>query len=89
MSDSVSAYYDDLEEWHRLCQLLNIDVGLWGVYSKEASYAVQGHRDHGYTDTRLKLYVKHCMQRAELEKQIQQEEAEFLQWLKLQDKFGQ
>jgi len=88
MSDSVSAYYDDIEEWNRFCRIANIEYGLWSVYSREADHAKKGYDVFSYKDRRLKLYVKHCMEREELENKIRQEEIEFLQMIKLNEKYG-
>ena len=88
MSDIASAYYDDIDEWHRFCRMANIPYESWSVYSKEADHAKKGYDCFSYKGSRLKLYVKHCMEREKLENKIRQEEIEFLQMIKLNEKYG-
>ena len=88
MSDSASAYYDDIEEWHRFCRMANIPYESWSMYSKEADHAKKGYDCFSYKGSRLKLYVKHCMEREKLENKIKQEEAEFSEMIKLNEKYG-
>ena len=88
MSDIASAYYDDIEEWHRFCRMANIPYESWSVYSKEADHAKKGYDCFSYKGSRLKLYVKHCMEREKLENKIKQEEAEFSEMIKLNEKYG-
>ena len=58
------------------------------MYSREADHAKKGYDCFSYKGSRLKLYVKHCMEREKLENKIRQEEIEFLQMIKLNEKYG-
>jgi len=86
MGSSVSAYYDDCEDWESLCRAAQITVN-WDVYSREAAYAEKGYRDKNLTGQKLIKYVERAMLRDEQQQQRQKEREEYRLYLKLKKKY--
>ena len=87
MSDSISAYYDDMEEWESIRRSAGINVG-WDVYSSHASYALDGYRKRNLTGDRQLQYVEKCIARDERKRERQKEREEYKLYLKLKKKFA-
>jgi hypothetical protein len=87
MSDSRSKYYDDCGDWEDLCNLADIEDVKWTVYSVEAMHAERGFKEKKLTGDKLKLYVKHALERDALAIKQKKEEEEYELYLKLKTKF--
>ena len=87
MSDSISAYYDDCEEWESIRRSAGIHVN-WDVYSSWAAYAMQGYRERKLVGDKLLRYVEKCIARDVRKRERQQEREEYKLYLKLKKKFA-
>lgn len=88
MSDGISAWYDDVDEWTALCNDAGITDVRWDVYSNEAGHAREGYSKKNLRGAELKLYVKQALERDELRRKQQDEEEEHKLYLKLKKKYG-
>ena len=87
MSDGISKWHDDLDEWAELCRTAGITDVNWDVYSKEAQHAREGYRKKKLRGGELKFYVKQALERDELDRKQQEEADEYQLYLRLKKKY--
>ena len=66
MSDSMSKYYDDEEEWADFKNTYNLKITGWDVYSNEASWAKRAVDIGIISPAGIKLYVRQQQELHEL-----------------------
>jgi hypothetical protein len=87
MSDGISKWHDDMDEWAAIIMDAGIRDVNWDCYSDEAKYAKEGYRKQGLRGGDLKLYVKQALARDLLKQQQAEEKAEYKLYLKLKQKY--
>ena len=87
MSDGISRWHDDMDEWEEIRRSAGIDIR-WDVYSRPAAYAMQGFRERKLVGDKLLRYVEKCIARDERKRERQQEREEYRLYLKLKKKFA-
>jgi hypothetical protein len=87
MSDGISRWYDDMDEWAAICESAGIKDVRWDCYSTEARHAAEGYRKKGLQGGDLKLYVQQAMERDHLKQKQAEEKAEYQLYLKLKKKY--
>ena len=68
MGNIMSAIYDDECEWDNEKHKLEISDVSWSPYSRETRLAKEGNATFGFRGARLRLYIKHSIQKEDLEK---------------------
>ena len=87
MSDGISRWHDDMDEWEEIRRSAGIDIR-WDVYSRPAAYAMQGFRERKLVGDKLLRYVDQCIARDERKAERQREREEYKLYLKLKKKFA-
>ena len=87
MSDGISRWHDDMDEWEEIRRSAGIDIR-WDVYSNHATYAMQGFRERKLVGDKLLRYVDQCIARDERKAERQKEREEYKLYLKLKKKFA-
>jgi hypothetical protein len=88
MGSIISAINDDEDEWHLIKSSFEIKDVKWGVYSEEARHAKFGFNEFGFKGRRLKLYVKHMLERTALEQRQDTEVRELEKLKELENKYA-
>lgn len=86
MGSIMSSIRDDENDWDDFRRKTGLDTN-WEVYSREAEYARDIHKERGYTGRELKLAVRHLVEMNDLRIKQANEWKELLQLQTLEEKY--
>lgn len=87
MSDSISAYHDDCNQWLELCRRADIADVDWEVYSDHAKHAEIGYQKKALKGAKLKRYVQQALKLDQIAREQEAEREEFELYLQLKAKY--
>lgn len=87
MSSSMQAIRDDESDWWAFCERTGA-LREWRLYGPQYVCARQLHAQHGWTGERLRLAVKHTLERNDLAARQGAEWSDLERYLELQSKYA-